>query len=264
MTATTLMVLALVAAAALGNDHSSSVATRCTSNMRHLAIAWELYNESNDGRLVENYHGGLAQGGAAAADPNKSPWATGWEDWTLSHDNTNTSFIRDAHWARLAPYINTPEDVHRCPEDHFVSHGQQQRGWQARARTVSMNGTLGEGNAEAGPWDQLYAHRKTISQLTNPGPGDTTVFLDEHPDSVNDPFFFPPHNQQWIDLPASLHNGGAMFSFADEHVELHSWITNLRVSRVTTVGLTSPSPWPNDPDIHWMSFHSQRSSTNSY
>jgi prepilin-type processing-associated H-X9-DG protein len=54
------------------------------------------------------------------------------------------------------------------------------------------------------------------------------IFLDEHPNSINDGYFLnkyspPPAEKEWIDLPASYHNGGASFSFADGHSETHRW-----------------------------------------
>ena len=82
----------------------------------------------------------------------------------------------------------------------------------------------------------------TGTNLNNPGykqfftltsiakPADTFVFLDEHPDSINDGYFLTkldsyagePH-PWWFDLPASYHNKSASISFADGHVESHKW-----------------------------------------
>jgi len=48
--------------------------------------------------------------------------------------------------------------------------------------------------------------------------------VDEHPDSINDGYFLNRADKRaWIDLPASYHNNGAAFSFADGHAELHRW-----------------------------------------
>ena len=60
-----------------------------------------------------------------------------------------------------------------------------------------------------------------------PHPGQIFVFLDEHPDSINDGYFlnkFSTYNYyKWIDLPASYHNGAAAIAYADGHSELHRW-----------------------------------------
>jgi len=51
------------------------------------------------------------------------------------------------------------------------------------------------------------------------------VFLDEHPDSIDDGYFLNRESSTpaWIDLPASYHDGGASFSFADGHSDRHRW-----------------------------------------
>jgi len=72
-----------------------------------------------------------------------------------------------------------------------------------------------------------------------PQPSQIFVFLDEHPDSINDGYFLnqSPQNgsgsgsgygvptipAQWTHLPASYHNRATSFSFADGHSELHRW-----------------------------------------
>jgi prepilin-type processing-associated H-X9-DG protein len=50
------------------------------------------------------------------------------------------------------------------------------------------------------------------------------LFLDEHPESINDGYFVnQAYYPQWLDLPASYHAGAGAFSFADGHSELHRW-----------------------------------------
>jgi prepilin-type processing-associated H-X9-DG protein len=50
------------------------------------------------------------------------------------------------------------------------------------------------------------------------------VFLDEHPDTLNDGFFMNRwEDNVWGNLPASFHDGAANLSFADGHVESHRW-----------------------------------------
>src|ERR1041385_8665372 len=104
--------LILLAAPLFGRNHSTTNATLCLSNLRVLTVAWQLYASDNSGKLVQNYHGGEAQGGSSADNPIKSPWANGWLDWGLSIDNTNSLLIRTSKYARLAPYISLPRNVH--------------------------------------------------------------------------------------------------------------------------------------------------------
>jgi prepilin-type processing-associated H-X9-DG protein len=67
-----------------------------------------------------------------------------------------------------------------------------------------------------------------MTDLVKPNPTLAWVFVDEHPDSINDGCFFNnPHAlggaSRWTDLPASYHNGGCGFSFADGHSEIRKW-----------------------------------------
>jgi prepilin-type processing-associated H-X9-DG protein len=51
------------------------------------------------------------------------------------------------------------------------------------------------------------------------------VFLDEHPDSINDGYFVnKAYYVEWLDLPSSFHDGAASFSFADGHASLRRWM----------------------------------------
>ena len=79
-----------------------------------------------------------------------------------------------------------------------------------------------------------YKQFKKLSHVRNPGW--IFVFLDEHPDSINDGYFLNRlDGPEWLDLPASYHNGGAMFSFADGHLDAHRW----------KYGETKPPPKPD-------------------
>jgi hypothetical protein len=203
--------------------------------------------------------------GAAGNSGRFAPWASGWLTWGTESDNTNVLFIRNERWARLAPYIDTPDNVHKCPSDPYLSRPQQSRGWKQRIRSVVMNGTLGHANfpGNAGPWDQTYAVAKTISELNYPGPAETSVFLEEHPDSMNDPFLFPPQRTSWIDFPGGFHNGAGAFSFGDGHIEMHPWRGPSRAHPVT-YNFRPPPARVGDPDISWMSYHSQRRNAMSH
>lgn len=57
-----------------------------------------------------------------------------------------------------------------------------------------------------------------------PNPANILIFLDEHPDTIDDGYFLNKYySSGWRDLPASYHNGAASISFADGHGEMHRW-----------------------------------------
>jgi prepilin-type processing-associated H-X9-DG protein len=92
------------------------------------------------------------------------------------------------------------------------------------------------------------------------------IFLDEHPDSIDDGYFLNqetwnkdlygnPLPQQWIDLPASYHNGAASLSFADGHSEFHKWLcpSTIRPNRPDGAQpLPSDVPGNEMTDFDWV------------
>ena len=105
---------------------------------------------------------------------------------------------------------------------------------------------------------------RKLSALVQPAPAMAWVFVDEHPDSINDALLYvnasiPVANAQWFDWPASYHDGACGFCFADGHSEIHKW----RDGRTTPVlkegqQLQLNVASPNNQDVFWMQDHSTR------
>lgn len=231
----------------------------CMNNTKQIMLAWQMYATDNNDRLVMSFHGGEAQGGAAANNPRNAPWVVGWLDWTLSPDNTNILFLIDERYSKLAKYIGNKPEVFHCPADQFASPVQRARGWPYRVRSISGNIGVGDGNAMTGPWDSIYNHIKKMSDFLYPGPAETWVYCDEHPDSINDAGFFNPYASQFVDLPATYHNMAAGFAFADGHSEIHKWRGVMtRFRQVTYTSTLNIPASPNDPDLRWMRYRAGR------
>jgi prepilin-type N-terminal cleavage/methylation domain-containing protein/prepilin-type processing-associated H-X9-DG protein len=253
---------------ALAAAKRKTEAVKCLSNTKQLMLAWQLYNTENNERIVGAFHGGQAQGGAAANNPAQAPWVVGWLDWTTSTDNTNTLFLTDDKYSKLARYAGRSVQVYKCAADKYVSQAQRQAGYKERVRSISGNIGIGDGNAESGPWDaSTYLHIKTTGGFQYPGPSDTWVFLDENPDSINDAGFFNPRVGQWVDFPATYHNGASGFSFADGHSEIHKWKGSMSAKSyqgAPTWDSARPGPPSSATDIDtgWMRYHGGRISEN--
>jgi len=127
-----------------------------------------------------------------------------------------------------------------------------------RVRSISGNIVVGAGNAEEGPMDPAYLHVKKTSDLVVPGPAESWVFVDEHPDSINDAGLFSPYITEWVDLPASYHGGACGFAFADGHSEIHKWRSGTTLVPVRLIDLGHIPVKANDPDIQWMRYHTPR------
>jgi prepilin-type processing-associated H-X9-DG protein len=238
------------------------------NNTKQLMLAWHMYNTDNEDRIVGSYHGGDAQNGnIARSNPNAAPWVVGWLDWGTSADNTNVLFLIDEKFSKLAKHFANAKNIFKCPADRYLSRPQVARGWTARVRSVSGNIGVGDGNATTGPWESIYKHIKKTGDFINPGPGETWVYMDEHPDSINDAGFFNPRQAQWIDQPANYHNAAAGIAFADGHSEVHKWKGSLAQPRAIKVKLSNSIDAParaGDIDIQWLAYRGGRVSERTW
>jgi len=252
---------------ALSKAKAKAQGTLCMNNLKQIMLAWHMYALDNEDNIVMSFHGGEARGGAAANNPRNAPWVVGWLDWTTSGDNTNTLFLIDPKYSKLATYFGDSKNLLKCPADIFVSQAQRRLGWSERVRSISGNIGIGDGNAETGPWDSVYKHIRKSADFVYPGPTETWVYVDEHPDSINDAGFFNPRVSSWIDQPATYHNGASGFSFADGHAEVHKWKRSLAAPRAQRVKFNNSLDAPattGDADIHWISYRGGRSSERSF
>jgi len=142
----------------------------------------------------------------------------------LNPDNTNTAF---ATIGSFAGYANHAAAIYRCPADRALSEIQRQAGWTARVRSYSLNAMVGDAGDNSRWGTNIFnpAYKQFLKSTDFERPTEIFVFLDEHPDSINDGYFLNRLDQaEWIDLPASYHNGGANFTFADGHAQGHRWL----------------------------------------
>ena len=256
---------------ALAKAKTKAQGILCMNNTKQVMLAWHMYQLDNNDTIVESYHGAMAMGGTAANNPTNAPWVVGWLNWDAAWtDNTNVNFLIEPKYSKLASYFAKTKNVYKCPADRYLSTQQKAKGWKERVRSISGNIGVGDGNAEGGPWEPsgIYKHIKKTSDFIFPGPTDTWVFLDEHPCSINDAGFFNPYRAQWIDQPASYHNGAAGFALADGHSEIHKWVQSLKTPRAQRVDTTRTTPdapaTAGDQDIHWMSYRGGRTSERSF
>jgi len=266
-------ILAAMILPALGNAKQKTQGVYCMNNCKQLMTAWQMYAHDNNDRISVSYHGGMATGGSGSTSKTGKgvSWVSGWLDWTAAADNTNVLLLIDERYASLGKYVAKSKNVFRCPADVYLSGTQRARGWTERVRSLSGNIGIGEGNAEDGPWDGIYKHIRKTGEFIYPGPSETWVFLDEHPDSMNDAGFFNPHQTQFVDVPATYHNGAAGFAFADGHAEIHKWKKSLSSGRARQVKFTDGADMPGliqskarDMDLSWLSYRGGRISANSY
>ena len=235
---------------ALATTKAASQAMFCLNNKKQLIIAFASYASDHQGKFPGNFFD-------PSASMSSEQWVSGWLDWTTKPDSTNISYLSTPRYSSLSLFLGGKIGAFKCPSDQYLSEKQRRSRWNQRLRSVSASLGIGSGGAETGLWDaSYYIVNRKFSDMIKPAPSQIWVYSDEHPDSINDPGLFNPAKTQWIDLPASYHEGGTTIAFADGRAELHKWQASAKGVKITTDQFRSPIVKPDDVDILWMREHS--------
>ncbi len=229
-------ILASMLLPALAKAKTKAQGIACMSNGKQLGLAWILYAGDNEERLVDNH-------GIDQTMGQRRTWVNNVMTWGLEPDNTNLNFITEA---KLASYTAKSAGVYKCPADKVLSPQQRARGWSQRVRSLSMNAACGDGGTLTPNGQSPFPGYKQFLRMGDfSSPANIFVFLDEHPDSINDGWFVNnPTAYTWSDLPASYHNGAGGLTFADGHAEIHKWINaaTRKESKPGAARLPFPAP----------------------
>ena len=259
-------ILAAMLLPALSKAKARAQAATCLNDHKQLMLAWTMYAGDNGDRLAMN----LDASSQAIGGPTSGtviPWASGYEDWTTSSQNTNVLALNRDSLASLAPYTARQVNIYRCPSDNFLSPPQRSLGWAHRIRSVSMDAAVGDGNKYQGfSWSSSpkFFWARKMSDLNNPGVSMSWVFIDEHPDAMDDTILYTdPYNTsgtgQFTELPSSLHDGSCGVGFADGHGEIHKW---LDAKTLVPVRYNTPMAQQvnvvNSRDLAWLAQHTPR------
>jgi prepilin-type N-terminal cleavage/methylation domain-containing protein/prepilin-type processing-associated H-X9-DG protein len=214
----------------------------CMNNTKQLGLAWLMYPDENNDRLVVN----------TTIDLTEASRTNNWVANVMGHsaqEDTNTLYLQ---MGLLAPYVSKSVAVYHCPADRSMSKQANGKSY-SRVRSVSMNAFVGPYDAAGTPVISGWAQMIKLSAILNPG--GIFVLLDEHPDFINDGWYVfcndGPEGKLWSDMPAAYHNGAAGFAFTDGHSEIKRWLVNSTKQPHYTVW---PVPTGTDRrDFAWVS-----------
>lgn len=249
-------ILAAMLLPALSTAKCKAVAVNCLSNKKQLALAWTMYASDNAEVLVVNSDLGQAYQGTPS-------WVGGgFFDWSTSQQNTNIQYLIDERVSSMGPYVAKQTKVYLCPGDRYASPMQRTLGWSSRCRSIAMNAAIGQGRKWAAnpyngfAWGGFFWAEKS-SHFNNPGPSMSWLFIDEHPDSLDDGILYTDPGTtngvgKFTELPGSMHCGTSGVSFVDGHSEIPKWRHPDTLQSVTFQTYKHNIPTSNNKDLAWL------------
>ena len=250
-------ILASMLVPALGGAKQKAQGIQCMNNHRQLLLAWRLYSEDSNDRIL--YASGMPYawvGGGMDFDPNNR------SNWDVEQDIKKSPLWR---------YCPNAASIWRCPADRSrirPGSGPSKGKVMPRVRSMSMNywvgGWDGRDALNLGSAWRVYL---TLGDMVDPGPTRTFVFLDMREDSI-DVGNFAPDMTGWPDRPAAIgffdlpgyyHGRAGGFSFADGHSEIKRWLdgrTTPRLKKGALVADIFRSPY--NKDVIWLQERSTR------
>ena len=223
-------ILAALLLPALAKAKSKAQGIACLNNGKQLGLAWLMYADDNNGYLPANR--GKDE---IALGINQDSWVLGNMGYGAGTDPTNTVLMLKG---LLGPYSKSP-GIYKCPADQAVAVAGP------RVRSMSMNVQLGSTS-------KVRKTSDLSSATVSPRPDMMWVFVDEHPDSLNDGLFEMNNNMSWIDYPAWYHSGACGFTFADGHAEIHKWMEGTTRMPVTRAGAPPRQTLTSSRDLVWL------------
>ncbi len=218
-----LVVIAIIAILAalllptLGKAKGAALCIQCKNNLCQLQLAWRMYAEDHNDRLVPNW---IIWDGSnwTTGRSTSNSWVSG-SAWT---DDSTAGIRQGALW----PY--TPNaGVYRCPSDRTLWNYGPRRSPRPFNVAMSMypNGGMYDynGNSTLGPKDLA---RIVVKFSAIRWPASRFTFIDSDEESMTSGSFVLRSGQTgyWFTIPGDRdQGGGANVGFADGHVSFKKW-----------------------------------------
>jgi len=218
----------------------------CIGNLKQLQLAWIMYADDNDGRIVNGAPlGTVGQADAGpGSHPNEIPWvgrcyASDYGSGGQVPENTQIKAIK---LGALWPFVKTV-DLYRCPTG-------------TRGEMLTYAAMDGANGLKRTGTDKPYIYLKRVQDIKG-AHSERLVFIDEGwvtPDS------FATHyvQEQWWDDPPVRHGDGVTVSWADGSAGYHKWmgIDTIKAGRDRQRGHPSnnysPSSDEGKKDLHFV------------
>ena len=242
-------ILAALLLPSLSKAKAKAQRIQCTSNLRQLALTWELYAGDYNGALVPNGYGTPASLGDTRL------WVQGATHKFIGDEMlafTDPKYLIDPGYAAFANYLKTAA-IYKCPADRSEYSGKP------KVRTYALNGYLNwEKPAGGADFSLSSAHvnfRKT-ADVSAAHPAELLSFVDTAPVSLCHSGFGIAMSFQYYHFPSIEHDQGGVVSFADGHVEYKRWrdAYTLQMARAPFVTHLNMG-FGSSADLNWLREH---------
>ena len=178
-------------------DHA--VRVHCISNVKTLTLAWIMYKDANDDKMV----GSMIENTSYA-------WVRPVPSGATAQQEKEQAIKNGA----LFPYVSGSFNVYRCPADRRLRDPRQ---YAFRSFSIA-NGANGETS-----WPGCHEPAKLYSDIKNPSL--KYVFLEDiDPRGSNVGSWQIRYSPgSWIDPVAMWHKEQTSLGYADGHTEMHRW-----------------------------------------
>jgi len=221
-----LLALSLPALMRARNQAQTAV---CAQNQKTLSLAWLLYKDDNDDRVVGGY----------VDTAGKRPHA-----WVQGRTGVGTAIDRQKEGIRqgtLFRYVGSKVEVFRCPADQKKADPGQ-----VVYRSYSIaDGANGEGR------QATYTPAQKYSEISQPAM--KYVFVEEADPRGKGSWVINPLGESWVDPLAVWHSGDrSTLGFADGHVDIHHWVDRSTVEMSENQVFFCPVPPDEGSDLRFM------------
>jgi prepilin-type N-terminal cleavage/methylation domain-containing protein/prepilin-type processing-associated H-X9-DG protein len=238
-------ILAALLLPALTKAKARAQSTYCLNNLKQLQFGWELYETDNNDRFPLN----ISRNVNGRPQSVSNSWVLGNTQYDL--DTTNIAS------GSLYSYVNSTA-AYLCPADRAMTRASAA---SPHTRSYSVEGWLGSdfkvyGLVEPDPsLSSLpgYVLKTKASLITQPGPSEVFVFIDDNEQTVDDGIFIIGQID-WFDYPANRHSQGANLTYLDGHVKHHPWRSPKTIRGTWTYG-TGPNRTSDVQDHDWLLTH---------
>lgn len=257
-------ILAAMLLPALAKAKRKSYMASCINNQKQLGLAWIMYADDNQDRIIGN-------GTDSSYDPGNGYWRKGYlTSGTQTSPGTPPALTKAppfgvtgvdlSNWYAQEGYAEGPlyqyaknVKVIHCPGD--VRGAGNLHGFDS----YSIGWNVGDNpnyyrTAGGAPLLKLSAFRHS---------SDRVIWVEERDQRGDNigawAFSYSTTAPAWDDDIADFHAGGSSFGFADGHAENHRWLEGATVTMAN-----SPNyiwPWPTSPsglanrDLAWLNQH---------